>query len=63
MRLEELCNNKKMYPLCWVHCNLCTVVFTAHSEGEVESKSRAGALFSTGIADASAHDQRKMSVS
>lgn len=39
------------------------MVFTAQSEREVESKSRAGALFSTEIADAGAHDQRKMPVS
>lgn len=25
VRLEKLCN-EKMYPLCWVHCKLCTVV-------------------------------------
>lgn len=62
MRLEKLCN-EKMYPLFWVGCKLCTVVFTAHSEREVESKSKVGALFTTAIADAGAHDPKKMSVS
>lgn len=62
MRLKKVFN-EKMYTLCWAHYKCCTAVFTAHSEREVESKSMAGALFSTEFADAGAHDQKKVPVS
>lgn len=54
---------KKNVPTVLGTLQALPVVFTAHSEREVESKSRTGALFSTEIADAGAHDQRKMPVS